>query len=249
MTASSSIPRCRISRRSTSRPSRRCASPSCSPTFRQDVRPGDLVVAGRNFGHHSHRACLRRDEGIRDRRRDRRIVRLRLHPQGAQRRAADGGVPGRRRHRRRRGTSSRSTSRPALVRNHASGAVAAGASVLRPHDRGLAGRQPRSGAMRRRLLGTPGSPICMQYDPRSEPHNLAHDPVTSLVVPRPIGWISTISPTGIVNLAPYSFFNLVPGKPPFVMFSSNPRKHSQRNAETDRRVRVQPRDLRPARPR
>ena len=72
----------------------------------------------------------------------------------------------------------------------------------------------------------------MDYDPRSEPHNLAHDPVTSLVVPRPIGWISTVGPAGVVNLAPYSFFNMVAGKPPFVMFSSNPRKHTQANAET-----------------
>jgi flavin reductase (DIM6/NTAB) family NADH-FMN oxidoreductase RutF len=71
----------------------------------------------------------------------------------------------------------------------------------------------------------------MHYDPRTEPHNLARDPVTSLVVPRPIGWISTIGPDGVVNLAPYSFFNMICGKPPFVMFSSNPRKHSQRNAE------------------
>ena len=72
----------------------------------------------------------------------------------------------------------------------------------------------------------------MEYDPRSEPHGLAHDPVTSLVVPRPIGWLSTIGPNGMVNLAPYSFFNLVGAKPPFVMFASNPRKHSQHNAET-----------------
>ena len=43
----------------------------------------------------------------------------------------------------------------------------------------------------------------MDYDPRSEPHNLAHDPTTSLVVPRPIGWITTISPQGVVNLATY----------------------------------------------
>jgi flavin reductase (DIM6/NTAB) family NADH-FMN oxidoreductase RutF len=73
----------------------------------------------------------------------------------------------------------------------------------------------------------------MEYDPRSERHGLAHDPVTSLVVPRPIGWLSTIGPTGTVNLAPYSFFNLVGAKPPFVMFASNPRKHSQHNAETN----------------
>ena len=72
----------------------------------------------------------------------------------------------------------------------------------------------------------------MDYDPRSEPHNLVHDPVTSLVVPRPIGWISTVSSAGVVNLAPYSFFNLVAGRPPFVMFSSNLRKHTQANAET-----------------
>jgi flavin reductase (DIM6/NTAB) family NADH-FMN oxidoreductase RutF len=72
----------------------------------------------------------------------------------------------------------------------------------------------------------------MDYDPRSEPHNLAHDPTTSLVVPRPIGWITTISPAGVVNLAPYSLFNMIAGHPPFVMFSSNTRKHSQRHAES-----------------
>ena len=71
----------------------------------------------------------------------------------------------------------------------------------------------------------------MDYDPRSEPHGLKHDPGTCLVVPRPIGWITTISPSGVVNLAPYSFFNIVSTKPPFVLFSSSGRKHSQRNAE------------------
>jgi len=72
----------------------------------------------------------------------------------------------------------------------------------------------------------------MDYDPRSEPHKLAHDPTTCLVVPRPIGWITTIGPTGVVNLAPYSFFNMIASHPPFVMFSSNTRKHTQRNAES-----------------
>ncbi len=74
----------------------------------------------------------------------------------------------------------------------------------------------------------------MDYDPRSEPHNLAHDPTTSLVVPRPIGWITTISPTGVVNLAPYSFFNMIASHPPFVMFASNTRKHTQTHAEASR---------------
>jgi len=71
----------------------------------------------------------------------------------------------------------------------------------------------------------------MHYDPRSEPHGLPHDPFTALVVPRPIGWISTIDGLGGVNLAPYSFFNALSGKPPFVMFASNNRKHSQANVE------------------
>jgi flavin reductase (DIM6/NTAB) family NADH-FMN oxidoreductase RutF len=72
----------------------------------------------------------------------------------------------------------------------------------------------------------------MDYDPRSEPHNLAHDPTTSLVVPRPIGWITTISASGVINLAPYSFFNMIASQPPFVMFSSNTQKHTQRHAES-----------------
>lgn len=71
----------------------------------------------------------------------------------------------------------------------------------------------------------------MHYDPRSEPHGLPHDPFTALVVPRPIGWISTLDGSGGLNLAPYSFFNALSGKPPFVMFASNNRKHSQANAE------------------
>jgi flavin reductase (DIM6/NTAB) family NADH-FMN oxidoreductase RutF len=71
----------------------------------------------------------------------------------------------------------------------------------------------------------------MYYDPRKNDHGLPHNPFTALVVPRPIGWISTVSKSGIVNLAPYSFFNIVSAYPPFVMFASNPRKHSQQNAE------------------
>ena len=63
----------------------------------------------------------------------------------------------------------------------------------------------------------------MYYDPRKNDHGLPHNPFTALVVPRPIGWISTVSTSGIVNLAPYSFFNIISAYPPFVMFASNPR--------------------------
>jgi flavin reductase (DIM6/NTAB) family NADH-FMN oxidoreductase RutF len=71
----------------------------------------------------------------------------------------------------------------------------------------------------------------MYFDPRTEPHGLRHSPYTALVVPRPIGWISTVGADGVVNLAPYSFFNMISSSPPFVMFSSADRKDSQRNAE------------------
>ncbi|MFK7874820.1 MAG: flavin reductase family protein [Paracoccaceae bacterium] len=71
----------------------------------------------------------------------------------------------------------------------------------------------------------------MFYDPRHEDHGLDHAPWTALVVPRPIGWISSLSPGGVPNLAPYSFFNAVSGAPPFVMFSSAGRKDSQTNIE------------------
>jgi flavin reductase (DIM6/NTAB) family NADH-FMN oxidoreductase RutF len=41
----------------------------------------------------------------------------------------------------------------------------------------------------------------------------------SVVVPRPIAWVSTIGTDGVLNLAPFSFFNAVGGTPPTVMFS------------------------------
>ena len=53
----------------------------------------------------------------------------------------------------------------------------------------------------------------MFYEPR-EGHGLAHNPFKALVVPRPIGWISTVDPEGRVNLAPYSFYNAVSEFPP-----------------------------------
>ena len=60
----------------------------------------------------------------------------------------------------------------------------------------------------------------MFYEPKNgSPFKI--DPFKSLVFPRPIGWISSISKTGIANLAPYSYFNAVADEPPQVMFCSN----------------------------
>jgi len=62
-------------------------------------------------------------------------------------------------------------------------------------------------------------------------HGLAHDPFKAIVAPRPIGWISTLDENGVVNLAPYSFYNALCDTPPIVGFSSTGRKDSIRNIE------------------
>jgi flavin reductase (DIM6/NTAB) family NADH-FMN oxidoreductase RutF len=72
----------------------------------------------------------------------------------------------------------------------------------------------------------------LRYQPEKNDHGLPHNPFVALVVPRPIGWISTLTPEGRVNLAPYSFFNALSSQPPIVMFASTQPKDSRRNAET-----------------
>ena len=71
------------------------------------------------------------------------------------------------------------------------------------------------------------------YEPRNG-HGLAHDPLNSIVAPRPIGWVSTRNREGSLNLAPYSFFNLFSYKPPIIGFCSNGWKDSVRNCEATR---------------
>jgi flavin reductase (DIM6/NTAB) family NADH-FMN oxidoreductase RutF len=71
----------------------------------------------------------------------------------------------------------------------------------------------------------------MYYDAIENRHGLAHDPLKALVVPRPIGWISTIGRSGVCNLAPYSFFNAVGEKPGYVVFGSAGIKDSLKNIE------------------
>ena len=71
----------------------------------------------------------------------------------------------------------------------------------------------------------------MFYDTESNDHGLPFDPFKSIVVPRPIGWITTLDRDGNVNLAPYSQFNNLGFDPPYVMFASTgPYKDSARNA-------------------
>ena len=68
----------------------------------------------------------------------------------------------------------------------------------------------------------------MFYEPLKTTHGLAHDPFKSCVVPRPIGWISTISRNGLHNLAPYSQFQNLTFDPPYVMFSANQNTEGKR---------------------
>jgi len=68
------------------------------------------------------------------------------------------------------------------------------------------------------------------YEPK-DGHGLPHDPFNAIVGPRPIGWVSTRSNDGVLNLAPYSFFTAFNYIPPIVGFSSTGPKDSLRNVQ------------------
>ena len=68
------------------------------------------------------------------------------------------------------------------------------------------------------------------YEP-AQGHGLRHDPLNSIVAPRPIGWIASLSQDGRRNLAPYSFFNLFNYKPPIIGFASSGWKDSVANID------------------
>lgn len=68
------------------------------------------------------------------------------------------------------------------------------------------------------------------YEPRLG-HGLPHDPFNAIVGPRPIGWVSTRSNAGVLNLAPYSFFTAFNYVPPIVGFSSTGPKDSLHNVQ------------------
>ena len=76
----------------------------------------------------------------------------------------------------------------------------------------------------------------MEYEPGREACPLPFSPFKSCTVPRPIGWLSTISADGVHNLAPYSQWQNLTFDPPLVMFAANQypdgrRKDTVLNAE------------------
>ncbi len=74
----------------------------------------------------------------------------------------------------------------------------------------------------------------MFYETAKNDHGLPHNPFKALIAPRPIGWITTMSARGEVNLSPYSFFNAVSDRPDIVAFSSDGYKDAVTFAEETR---------------
>ena len=75
-----------------------------------------------------------------------------------------------------------------------------------------------------RVLETP-----IEVGPEDWARNEFYQLMTALVIPRPIGWISTVSAEGVRNLAPYSYFNLMGSDPFYVAFGSHGEKDSVGN--------------------
>jgi flavin reductase (DIM6/NTAB) family NADH-FMN oxidoreductase RutF len=67
------------------------------------------------------------------------------------------------------------------------------------------------------------------YDP-AELGSAVYPLLNSVVVPRPIAWVTTRSAEGVDNLAPHSFFTISSVRPPVVQFTSVGTKDSLRNA-------------------
>src|SRR5437588_6880700 len=61
----------------------------------------------------------------------------------------------------------------------------------------------------------------MEYAPSDLSHRERYKVLTGFVLPRPIAWVTTIGPTGVVNAAPFSFFNVFCEDPPLCMFAAN----------------------------
>ncbi len=70
----------------------------------------------------------------------------------------------------------------------------------------------------------------MEFDPTKIDNTLVYRLLTSIIIPRPIAWVSSISENGINNLAPFSYFNMVGDDPPHVMFST--RRDNNSNKDT-----------------
>ncbi len=78
----------------------------------------------------------------------------------------------------------------------------------------------------------------MEINPTTLPHQSIYKILTGSVLPRPIGWISSIDLGARPNLAPFSFFNAVCSNPPTVLFCSSIRGSDGKTKDTLNNVRA-----------
>lgn len=78
----------------------------------------------------------------------------------------------------------------------------------------------------------------MDADPATMPWKSVYKLMIGSIVPRPIGWISTVDAAGRTNLAPFSFFNAVSSRPPIVAFTTTVRASDGGPKDTLRNVRT-----------
>jgi flavin reductase (DIM6/NTAB) family NADH-FMN oxidoreductase RutF len=76
--------------------------------------------------------------------------------------------------------------------------------------------------------------VRVDLDPEVVGRRAFYAALNSVVVPRPIAWVSTRSADGVLNLAPHSFFTVACVQPPMVQFTSVGRKDSLNNVEATR---------------
>ena len=77
----------------------------------------------------------------------------------------------------------------------------------------------------------------MELDLEGQYADRAYTLLASLVTPRPIAWVTTLSPDGVINAAPFSFFNVLGDDPPIVGFCPGDREDGTPK-DTARNVRL-----------
>lgn len=77
----------------------------------------------------------------------------------------------------------------------------------------------------------------MELNPTTVPWRMINKLMTGSILPRPIGWISTLNQSGLPNLAPYSFFNMVCANPPTVVFAPMIRSTDGQSKDTLNNIR------------
>lgn len=78
----------------------------------------------------------------------------------------------------------------------------------------------------------------MEISPNEIPHQSIYKLLTGAILPRPIGWISSVDADGRPNLAPFSFFNAVCSNPPTVVFCPMIRSTDGKTKDTLNNVRA-----------